>query len=145
MKIVALTGLTNSGKTMVLRRLIDSLKHDIDYSVLKDVPPVKQNNFEVDGSACFQRKSDNAVIYIATAGDSKEIVQRNIDEALQNSADILVTACHCRTSVTQIPIIDEDIYATFIQVHKYQNFENESSVQQDNYHRKYVSDLRMFI
>lgn len=116
LKIVALGGLNNSGKTNILNKLIENLLRDSTFGNIEGNGGIKIvdgiSDYSTDGFAVFNH--NGKIVCITTGGDNAKILQNNIQKAKDFKSEILVTACHVRSESVFKPIVDEDPQALII-------------------------------
>lgn len=93
--IIAVSGVSNSGKTTTLKNLIETLEKDS-----AQYEKIFIDKKQVDWSASFKELSSNKIIYIYTAGDSYQIVENNIKKS--PNANVIITACRTKGEVKKI-------------------------------------------
>lgn len=118
MKIIALAGLGDSGKTGILKELITTMQSSNQFQTISITDPNKPEQ-----TGLFKKYATNILdektVYVSTQGDAKDIIINAINKAKVNQADQLILACHTHTNATQTPIIQEDEFANFIGTYKY--------------------------
>lgn len=102
--IIALFGASNTGKTTTLNNLIDFLDNNHNEFSLTHKNPIHAT----DNQATFKHKSGH-IVCISTIGDNVYEINKNLDYANQNNADILITAS--RTGGTGVDKIYETAFS----------------------------------
>lgn len=85
--IIALFGTGDTGKTTTLNHLIDFLNNNHSGFSLIHQNPIRRTENQVT----FKHNSGR-IVCIATIGDNEHEINKNLDYASQNNADILITA-----------------------------------------------------
>lgn len=145
LKITALAGLGDSGKSEILNLLIDNLTQDPNFITIIPRTQKKRRNLLNDFYALFENNKTSEKIYIDTEGDRAEYVTSNIRQAKKNDATYLITSCHVKTNVTQKPIFDEDNEAFFIATYKNEDWDKMSPKEQNYLRELYVNRLKATI
>lgn len=116
--IITLFGASNTGKTTTLNNLIDFLNnHHNEFSLIHK-NPIRNT----DSQATFKYKS-GYIICITTIGDNIYEINKNLDYATQNNADILITAS--RTSGAGVDKLYETALSNnFLPIFISKNYEN---------------------
>ena len=115
MRIIGLGGFANVGKTTILKKLIDDLKIS-GLDLQTTVPdPFGSDDLHVT----FENRDTSDIIFIATGGDNVAHVRRNIKEAKNKKASILVTPYRISRNDDVQDIRSEDLEAMLISKPKY--------------------------
>ena len=102
MKVIALSGVYDSGKTTVLFELLHQLKQMNNVTALNNQSSIpssygrdKRELLQINGNQILR-------VGICTGGDTKPIVQQNFDFFTANNCDICITACRSVASTETV-------------------------------------------
>lgn len=116
--IIALFGAGDTGKTTTLNNLIDFLNNNHSGFSLIHKNPIRRTENQVTF-----RHSSGCIVCVTTIGDNEHEINKNLDYASQNNADILITAS--RTSGAGVDKLYEIALSNnFLPIFISKNYEN---------------------
>lgn len=123
MKIIALQGPQNSGKTTAINELYDLLIKDSSTYMLEEdkfsfYQEQKKQPLAKDFFAIFKR--GDITIGVSSYGDTSELIERSFDYFKKQNCDVSITAC-LTSGRTYNSVINFDQKAHFIRKYKEKN------------------------